>query len=148
MRLPRFRARLWMLMAFVAWAAVGMGLERRRTVFLDRAEHHARMDRMFRHEAPCTSAALGLRPESLIFLESDDLSTGAGWAAYRGVRYSGDKPIRELVAALSGLAIHHAGLRDKYACAADHPWLPLSADPPMPGLPQGPDLGSATPAFE
>jgi hypothetical protein len=128
---PRFR--LWMLMVLVATVAVAMGLQRRRADFLDRAGQHRRMEQSFHEEFRGASAALEVQPQSGIWDVSEDLTSGCGWARYKGVLFQGKERVSTLIAALDQMEAHHAMLRKKYEQAARYPWLPVPPDPPPPG---------------
>jgi len=139
MRRPRFRPRLWMLMALIAILAVGWSLTVRIVDLRERSLSHR-------------EAADGHRT-----LEAEARKTAVredGWAKEVRVKASKYGPTTIAPSTTVGAPAHtwaywvdfhennaakqhriadfHAAMRAKYERLARYPWLPVAPDPPEP----------------
>ena len=135
MRLTRMTVRRWMIIiaaiGLVTGGIVGfIRMQRLRAHLNLLAKRHAALESMFQRRAERIDASIKLTTKELdVFAKTPSPLNG------RSVL----EPVRKLLveeydkqAAAARLTAYHTLLKQKYEYAAQHPWLPVEPDPPIP----------------
>jgi hypothetical protein len=120
MRLPRMTVRKWMLAVAAAAAilAVIVGVQQR-AYYLEKYRSYAMI-------------------EMLSSIRRDEEINGMRWLASFYFEANGNLK-RKYLNKFNTLHAYYSGLRRKYRYAADHPWIYVGPDPPVPSTYVEPD---------